>query len=311
MKSAARIISIFVLVFCFCTTTYASSTAKLTAKIVDENGASVPGASVCLSFSGAKQGDGGGLTSFCREGLSDKDGLFSDSSGTLAEVGVVADKDGYYRSIQKYEFKSSSFLLNRWEPWNPTVEVVLKKKRNPVAMYIKGTDNLKIPQEDKPIGYDLMVGDMVAPYGAGIVSDFVFTFHANNRAYTDYDCNFTLTFSNPMDGIQEYTFSPKEQSLYRWPFEAPDTGYANTVHKEKMMVPGKGYTSNEKRDIHYLFRIRTKVDKDGKIIEGLYGKIEKEFEFDPTGNIFFGYFLNPDTTRNLEEDPKKNLFKKK
>ena len=43
----------------------------------------------------------------------------------------------------------------------------------------------------------------------------------------------------------------------------------------------------------------------------MYGKIEKEFEFDPKGSVYFRYYLNPDGTRNLEEDPGKNLFKKK
>jgi len=310
MKSLSRIFCAVALVCCICATANASSIGKLTAKIVDENGASIQGASVYLSFSAAKQGDGGGLTSSGKEGLSDKDGLFSGSEFTLPYVGVVADKDGYYRSIQKYEFKSSTLLLNRWEPWNPTIEVVLKKKRNPVPIVVNG-GIIKLPNLDSPVGYDLVKGDWVAPYGTGATSDFIFTFHAVSRAYTDYECSFTLTFSNEDDGIQEYYFDEKNQSSYRWPFMAPEFGYLPKLYREKSDSPQNNFKSTEKERASYIYRVRTQKDKDGNIVAAMYGKISKEFEFGPNGTILFGYDLNHDGTRNLEEDPNKNLFKKK
>jgi hypothetical protein len=64
-------------------------------------------------------------------------------------------------------------------------------------------------------------------------------------------------------------------------------------------------------NVRYIFRVRTKLDKDGNIIGANYGKIGGEFEFDPKGAIFFGYYFNPDGTRNLEEDKENNLFKTK
>lgn len=304
-------VSIF---FCFVlveTSANASSTIKVTARVIDETGKPIREADVKVWY--MLPGKSGiGTDDKYDSGQTDSEGLFT-STGTsfMPQTTIEAKKPGYYESGEIVKFKSRSFLFNRWDPWNPTVEVVLKKKRNQVPMYMKGTDDLKVPVFDKAIGYDLEKGDMVAPYGSGAVSDFVFTFHANDRAYSDYECNFTLTFSNEHDGIQEYFFDSKNQSLYKWPFEAPESGYVCKLSKEKSMIPGRGYKSNEKNNVHYLFRIRTKVDKDGKIIGGLYGKIEKEFEFDPKGAIFFGYYLNPDGTRNLEEAPTKNLFKKK
>jgi len=44
------------------------------------------------------------------------------------------------------------------------------------------------------------------------------------------------------------------------------------------------------------------LDKDGKVVKALYGKIYGDF-FDMV------YYLNPDGTRNIEYDPKRNLFK--
>jgi hypothetical protein len=292
------------------TNAFSSPTAKFTAKVLDENALPIKGAQVTLSFSGAKRGDGGGLTSFGKKGLSDNDGLFTDSAETLPLVGVVIDKSGYYRSIEKYEFKSRSLLLNRWEPWNPTIEVVLKKKRNPVGMYVGG-GIIQVPKFDEPIGYDLEKGDWVAPYGKGMTSDFVFTYKAEMRAYRDYECSFVLSFSNMEDGIQEYRFNPEDQSYYKWPFEAPTSGYDKTLSRHEVKAPEKNLQTDAKKEINYIIRVRTRTDDKGNIIEAKYGKLSGEFGFDPKGNIQFYYYFNPDGTQNLEEDPEKNLFKKK
>jgi hypothetical protein len=227
-------------------------------------------------------------------------------------LGFSVDKDGYYQSGAGYEFPTRNKLLNRWEPWNPTVKVVLKKKRNPVPMYMKGTFDMRIPEFDKPIGFDLEIGDWVIPYGEGKISDFIFNMHVEDRAYTDYECHFTLTFSNPLDGIQKYYFDENDQSYFKWPFNAPIDGYEEKLKKWKSIsLPEKGYESNENKAVHYMFRVRTKTDDKGNIVASRYGKLGGEFKFSPAGEIVFGYYFNPDGTRNLEEDPKQNLFKKK
>lgn len=303
---------LFSVLFCIfnANLSFGYTTAQLTFKVVDEARNPIQAAMIHVSFMQAADNSGFGLKTIRKHDVTDSQGIVTFQGEGLESVGATIDKDGYYQSGSGYKFTSSSDITNRWEPWNPTVEVVLKKKRNPVPMYIKGTDNLKVTKFDTPIGYDLEIGDLVVPYGSGKTADFIFSMHAAERAYTDYECNFTLTFSNELDGIQEFYFDPKNQSNFKWPFEAPETGYTGNLFKEKSMLPGKGYKSNEKENVRYIFRVRTKTDKDGKIISALYGKINKEFEFDPKGSIFFGYYLNPDGTRNLEEDPAKNLFKK-
>jgi hypothetical protein len=207
-----------------------------------------------------------------------------------------------------YEFKSNSFLLNRWEPWNPTIEVVLKKKRHPVPMF-RGGGIIQIPKLDVPVGYDLEKGDWVAPFGGGVTSDFIISFHAEMRAYRDYECSFELTFSNPKDGIQEYVFDNHSQSSFKWPFEAPEDGYLGRLTRHEVKLPGKNLQSDAKENLNYIFRVRTRTDLRGNVVAANYGKLSGEFGFDPKGNIQFHYFFNPDGTRNLEEDPKRNLFK--
>jgi len=290
----------------------AGATGKVTAKIIDENGVPIQGADAEVTFEFAKA-KGTGLDTKGERGITDNDGLFTTTGQGMASISVSAMKDGYYMSCRGYEFKSSSMLLNRWEPWNPTIEVVLKKKRNPVAMYMKGTDWIEVPARESQVGYDLEKGDWVAPYGKGATSDFVFTFKSNIRAFREYDLEMILRFSNKLDGIQEYLFNPKEQSLFKWPFEAPVNGYKSELIKEIHKTPGKSETDIN-RGANYIFRVRTQSDEKGRITSTKYGKVASEFELSPDGSKFmvrFFYYLNPDTTRNLEEDPKKNLFKKK
>jgi hypothetical protein len=55
-------------------------------------------------------------------------------------------------------------------------------------------------------------------------------------------------------------------------------------------------------------------DKEGKVVSALYGKIHGDFRWfigarAPKSGLAFTYYLNPDGTRNIEYDPKRNLLK--
>ena len=70
-------------------------------------------------------------------------------------------------------------------------------------MYAKSV-NLGLPVFEKAVGFDLMVGDWVAPYGKGINTDIFFTGHFDK--HTEGESNYTLTvsFPNSGDGLQEF-----------------------------------------------------------------------------------------------------------
>jgi hypothetical protein len=283
----------------------AAPSSKVTVKVSDEGHQPVINAEVEVWYHiGNKQTTNKGKSG-------DKGEFVATGEGMLPQLTVYSRTQGYYESCVIYKFAKKS-LLNRWEPWNPTIEVVLKKKRNQVAMFDSHRTGYKVPKLNTPIGFDLEKEDWVAPYGTGLTADFIITFNAEIRAYADYDCGFSLKFSNPNDGIQEYFSDTKDQSSFKWPYEAPTNGYISEISKQKNMLLGAtGYKSNERENANYIFRLRTKVDKNGNIVDARYGKISGEFGFVPSGEITFRYFLNPDGTRNLEEDPKKNLFNKK
>ncbi|MHB8881740.1 MAG: hypothetical protein ACYC69_09590 [Thermodesulfovibrionales bacterium] len=98
--------------------------------------------------------------------------------------------------------------------------------------------------------------------------------------------------------------------MFKLPRYAPEEGYQNTLTRY-INRHGVGATENDFSDENnYIIRIRSE-EKDGKLIQAMYGKIQGDIEFYPgdskTASIGFKYFLNPDYTRNLEYG--ENLFK--
>jgi len=195
-----------VFVFLFVGNALALPAAKITIKAVDEGRNAIVGAQVKISFSVPNE-SGIGLADINTNGITNSNGIHVVSGQTIGLVGFCVDKEGYYQSCSGYEFKSSTLSI-RWEPWNPTIEVVMKKKRNPVPMYRKYLEALPIPAFKTPAGYDLEKGEWVVPYGNGVVSDLVFTCENEYVSFSEAKTNCDLTFSNPQDGLQEYRFDP-------------------------------------------------------------------------------------------------------
>ena len=83
-------------------------------------------------------------------------------------------------------------------------------------------------------------------------------------------------------------------------------------HKVGPNIFGKYYTDSN-ADCCHCFRIRSKFDENGKLIEACYGKIYGDINFEGWQNagykeIKFLYYLNPKSLdRNLEWDMKTNL----
>lgn len=284
-------------------------TGKITVKAVDRYGQPIPDAKVMITFNTPKGlGKGLGTNRNTIKGVTGQNGEFSAQGSTSRYCHYVVWGDGYYTSGDRYIFTERSFL-NRWKPWNPTVEVKLKEARNPVPMYAKRTQYIKIPAVDTPVGYDLERGDWVAPYGKGAVRDFVFMFHWRYVNNHNWDCSYTLTFSNEDDGIQEYTPPEDDFSSYRWPYEAPEEGYRKVLTKSSYWYTDGKYKSEYDDKQRYIFRVRTKRDEDGKIIKARYGKMSGDIRFSRSGKISFTYYFNPEDNRSLEYDTERSLFK--
>jgi len=252
-------------------------------------------------------------------GTTDDNGSVTLSMPSLdGKFGYGATKSGYYKSLgDYYEFKAP--IDNKWQPWNPTVGVILKPIINPIPMYARKvgdvTAPLTIPVFGKPIGFDLLDADWIAPYGKGNVADLIFTFTEVVPYVTvqkAFDIKLTVSFSGIEDGIQAIKAPVNRGSELRLPRYAPQDGYQSTLVKEiKRRGEGQPLDSGTQEDQNYFFRVRTVTDNNGKIKSALYGKIDGDILFWGNRRLRFCYYLNPiPNDRNMEFDPNKNLFRR-
>ncbi|MEI6084594.1 MAG: hypothetical protein WCS70_09865 [Verrucomicrobiota bacterium] len=232
----------------------------------------------------------------------------------------VLDLPNFYHDRPRH-FQFTKAALGRWGPWNPTLEIVLKKKSDPVPLYARKIEVWQGVIADallttNSVGFDLLKGDWLPPYGKGEVADFIFSLKQKLGDMTPdriqiFDSEFVVGFSNKTDGIQSAYADPQGGSILRLPRMAPQDGYIPYLVRH-ISQNGRGRQGDLPRaDQNYFFRVRTKRDDTGKIVSALYGKIHGEFEWGLRGQLGFTYYLNPTPDEhNLEFDPKRNLFKK-
>ncbi len=274
---------------------------KATLKIVDETGQPVAGAETWVSYYVSPPPDER-VASAKISGLSDTNGMFTASHRDQSYyLGFHARKAGHYSTMIRYEL-GFPFQYDSVK-WNPTATLLLKTIRHPIPMYAKQV-NLGMPVFEKPAGFDLIVGDWIAPYGKGKHADIIFTAEINKRAGDDSDYKLMVSFPKSGDGIQDFLVTENDRrSGLMSPHEAPLDGYQPEWIQTSIRRSGLPVKSNRDSNRNYFFRVQTVLDEKGQVKSALYGKIYGDF-------MQFRYYLNPTPNdRNIEFDPKQNLLK--
>jgi hypothetical protein len=266
VKIAPTIILILISIFTCFKFVYAQeeAEAKVTIKIIDESGNSIPEAKIIIGFFSNYKPD----LAPGKIGTTDSNGIFSASGKTYGDIVYSITKNGYYKYTDLYRGwlgnRNAKINKGKWEPWNPTINVVLKKIINPVPMYAKSVETV-IPEMDKPVGYDLEKGDWIKPYGKGEISDFFFNFSGYFKSDLDQEEKLNIKFNNPNDGIQEFIiqnlYYEQPSNNYPWPYLAPEKDYKNELELWQ-------YFRNEEQKVYkitgknYIFRVRSKLDEN-------------------------------------------------
>ena len=112
---------------------------KLTARVIDESGKPVEGATVGIRVSNGWDFRDG-FNDF--EGKSDAEGMFTaECLGDGGESVIGVQKEGFYLSRKDYRFRLRTReeirAAGRVLPWNPVVEVILKKTGRPIPMIVR------------------------------------------------------------------------------------------------------------------------------------------------------------------------------
>lgn len=293
----------------------AAPKASIIVKVVDsDSGVAVSNAKVKVWYEDIKakgfgMGWGNETIRNHKIGFTNDKGVYPSSAETNKSPRIYVDADDYYQSRASYEKLSYNKLLNRWEPYPCEVTVELKKVKNPVPMYFKYTDWINSPKNGKSIGFDLEVGDWVSPHGKGKLSDFIIKENNNFASAKDvYYSDAEITFSNEGDGIVEFFANKENQSMFKYPYQAPLAGYAQKLKKIKNFNNGIR-DNNIKQSCDYLFRVRTKMDSNGNVISANYGYLNSDFDLNYRGGIKFSYYFNSDNKSRSLEYSGENLFK--
>lgn len=235
----------------------------------------------------------------------DTNGLVQASAVTSGQVTIKVTKDGYYQHYESLNLYN--LLLSGPVFTNLTVD--LKKIVNPIPMYANEVRTY-IPQTNCAVGYDICTGDWIEPFGNGKKADLMFEMQYDFVDDQNYEVTLLASFPNPHDGIQPFDFKyPKHEGPeLKSAYEAPVSGYASSLVMRRICKDG--LVAVPKSVGGYYFRLNTVVDNQGELISAQYGKIYGDIVFDRFASLLFRYYFNPDKTRNVEFDPKRNLFLK-
>jgi hypothetical protein len=296
---------------------------KVTFRVVNHEGSTIPNAEVRVTvFTGnIFAGDEYDVL----HKTTDAKGRLIIEKKTTGGMILWVRKEGYYETYFDYSFAddykhgdpSELFLKDgRWLPWNPSVDVLLKPKLNPIPMFVKRVDRFEVPVEGEPVGYDFEKADWVAPYGKGQISDLYFDLKGEMKDPWTGSNELIISAPGQQSGLQ--IMKKDLISEFHTVHQAPLKGYQKKVGFAFKRTKTKMIENTELEDNEYLvFRTRTKLDEDGNLVEACYGKIYPPVRFGVyqnktetgAGIIKLWYYFNPSGTRNLEFDTENNLFK--
>lgn len=132
-----------------------------------------------------------------------------------------------------------------------------------------------------------------------------------------------MSFPNEGDGIVEVDPTPFSNSYFKWPYEASMASIVDRLKfryfREKTLYPHPPKVIKQ-ANANYFVRTRTTLSSGGEVKTANYTKLLNGFNFDPRkdpdnkkpndGEVVFTYYFNPTPNdKNLEFDPKRNLFK--
>lgn len=297
-------------------------------RVVDDAGSAVAGAAVEMLFVNHNGSD-------VKKGTSGKDGEYTASGRGNNSVMIRAAKVGHY-SVQVERLSKDT---------DHDVAVVLPRVINPIRLYVLRVDDdqgIVFPIQNQWIGFDFEVADWVAPYGKGKTADFLLRFRNEFKGMEDssrtmeeriashkrllgyskeeWTMDKFKIHAGKWDGLVEMSFPGEGEGILeaerfvdyspmKLPHRAPEDGYSSTWKRAVNNYIHYG-TPNPFDRAGFFLRTRVKKDQQGRIISANYAKFIGTMNvWANTGKIEFLYYFNPaPNDRNLEFDPKQNLF---
>jgi hypothetical protein len=279
----------------------------ITLNVVDGQGQVVPDAMVEGAFwNHGKKG-------FGFKQRTDNNGIVTLQNLCVDDLNFSITKTGYYETRLRYHFSKAGYDCvenNHWAPWNPVIEVALKRIINPAAMYVKPRMKKIFPPKDNVwLGFDFQACAFVAPYGKGKCVDLLVMYEFTpGKNILFYHGAVSLLSTNACDGMYkvELDRSSMMQTAYHANTNAVFLKEMNFVYSR---LEGKVETDTRLKNNEYLvMRVRSRTDEEGRLVSAHYLKMMGPIEADD-GGVWFAYYFNPnENDTNLEADTMKNLL---
>lgn len=303
--------------------------AKVTLHVVNQDGKPISDTKIEASFWMGRENlsaypDKEGFVSFQSPVLGDA--AFSNEQ-TYHPIHKPNGKDKYYTTMIRKDFgnRSANVIDGKWQPWNPTIEFVLKEKKNPIPMYVAAPYKDRIlPKQNIWIGLDMKRDDWVSPYGKGEHADIEVIHQVERSDEGKYiGSNFKIRFVDQEAGCYSFHYNAENNS-YRFGLKSPYSANPNADYTKELLFSEwqdpqtrKWVEKQIPDDVGYIFRTRTRLDASGSLVGAHYGKIypPEAYLFRPWQNgtslIRLPFYLNPtENDLNLECGIDMNLHKK-
>jgi len=240
---------------------------------------------------------------------------------------VANPPPGYYAPWQGWgHHYTKKNLFGVWQPDNLVATIVLQRVEHPIPLFVKKVE-LNVHKDLSEVNgghfsYDLVKGDWLPPLGRGEHADIDFARQPREDlgqgtsgggiVGPSFRDTITVKFPGPDNGLAVVDTPVADRLRIR---HAPESGYVPDYLVWTECGKDLQWKNSTDPNRCLAFRIRSRRDDDGKLVEAFYGKIYGDFEtWDDIGKIVDGvaffYYLNPTPLdRNLEFDCKNNLNK--
>lgn len=239
---------------------------------------------------------------------------------------------GYYELANDVVFKSTKKnFFGTWQPDDSVITMKLERVENPIPLYVNWTTSSigdasgwdLFTGNGERAHYDLVKDDWLPPNGTGEVADveFVRLPHVDlgERTRSDgirgrmYRDSMEVRFPGERNGLIEMPTEPLHTVKIR---TAPEDGYGQKYVVSRWCDEEFKIRESWDNSRCFCFRIRSRTNAEGKLIDGLYGKIYRDivalrlYSTNTIANVRMRYYLNlTPLDRNLEWNGK-NLCKK-
>lgn len=251
--------------------------AQVRFHVVDQDGTAVPGAKIWGGFTcGSRMND-----YVLVDGVTDTNGVYVAEGRCNEFLRVDVRKDGYYHTEDKIFFGQSgkvpSVVDGKWQPYGETRKVVLKKIKNPwsVKVFDEKHHHHAIPAFDQWVGFDLEVGDWISPYGIGKHNDVALRFRTDIRKpKVDFTYVMEACFTNnPFAGAYMMRKDPRSNLGTEYAAETNGIYSATFSFTTECISNQPAKATYLDADSYLVFRTRTRVDGQGRLLGAHYGKI--------------------------------------